>query len=207
MLATKMPRPARVIRAVETREFRAVGGRRDVRSSFRFLPATSESLESLCDRGAFRHDLRHRFGKVVLRVPALADRREDIAPLVCHFLRLSGNSDATISARAMQWLVEHQWSGNVRALRAVVEAVAVMAPNRRVEVEDLSALAGEGPRVRALLAFDIQRTIEVLQSHAGDVYATARDLGVNPTTVYRRLRRARLAPGMVRSREERTHAS
>jgi two-component system response regulator AtoC len=185
---------AKLLRAIETREFRPVGSRRDVRSNFRLVAATNVCLERLQQQSLFREDLRHRFGKIVLTVPALTERREDIARLATHFLATSGLARTTdISARALARLHDYDWPGNVRELKAVVESAAILAPNGRIETEDIAPmLTAEAARRPVQLEFEIRRTIDVLREVRGDVTAAAQSLGVNKTTVYRRLRRARI---------------
>lgn len=180
---------AKLLRALETRQFRPVGGKRDLHSAFRVIAATARPLEELCREGAFRDDLRHRLGKVVLRVLPLAERREDIPLLVAHFLRTVDGRHLAITQRALDHLSACEWPGNVRELRALVEAMAVLSRTGKIDMEDVLALTG-GRILPVRLSFEIQRTVEVVREYRGDVYTAAGVLGVDPTTVYRRLRRA-----------------
>lgn len=187
---------AKLLRAIETREFRPVGSRRDVRSEFRVVAASNQRLAELQEQGAFREDLLHRFGKLVLRLPALAERREDVPMLAGHFLR-QAKSSVTFTARAAQLLQDYSWPGNVRELRAVVESAAVLCPSDRVDFEDIRPLLCGTERQSIELEFEIRRTVQVLQETRGDVKAAAALLGVNKTTIYRRLRRAQIDAGTI----------
>lgn len=119
----------KLLRALEHGQFRPVGARSDCRSEFRVIAATNEEIGDLVDAGRFRADLAHRLGGIVIRVPALADRRTDIPCLVEHFLR-PAHCAVTVSDAALLRLVEHPWPGNVRELRQVVEWAAVLASQR-----------------------------------------------------------------------------
>jgi DNA-binding NtrC family response regulator len=187
---------AKLLRAIETREFRPVGARRDATSDFRLIASTNESLEHLQRRAAFREDLRHRFGKIVLQVPPLSQRREDVPLLARHFLASSGiGRETDLTCRALTRLQDYHWPGNVRELRAVVESAAILAPNGKIDAEDVAPLlSAHETRQPVELEFEIVRTIEVVREVEGDVAAAAAMLGVNKTTVYRRLRRARISP-------------
>lgn len=182
---------AKLLRAIETREFRPVGGQRDVRSDFRVVATTNRPLFELQEHGEFREDLRHRFGKLVIRVPALADRHEDIEQLARAFL-FGANPRATISAAAIERLAGYDWPGNVRELRATVEAAAVLTEGT-IGSDDVASLLGDSNRQQVRLDFAVRATIEAVARANGNVAAAARALGVNKTTVYRRLRRATLA--------------
>src|SRR5262249_14390330 len=115
---------AKLLRAIETGEFRPIGARSDVHSEFRIVAATNESLDDLVRRGRFRADLRHRLSGITIRVPPLAERPEDIPDLVHHFARCVAGRDARVDARAVDLLSESSWPGNVRELRQVVEVAA-----------------------------------------------------------------------------------
>jgi len=108
----------KLLRAIETGAFRAVGGCRDARSDFRVV-ATNEPLDALVATGRFRAELAHRIGGIVIHLPSLAERAEDVPVLVRHFLR-TGNG-VGVHDSALRLLEEHPWPGNVRELRQVVE--------------------------------------------------------------------------------------
>lgn len=183
---------AKLLRAIETGEFRPVGARNDARSAFRLVGATNENLESLQERALFREDLRHRFGKLLLALPPLRARQEDIPLLVSHFLASSGAArQADISRRGLRLLQEYDWPGNVRELRAVIDAAAILAPNPTIDAEDIAPMLRVGlVRQEVQLDFAIRETLEVLHEVGGDVVAAAKRLGINKTTIYRRIRRA-----------------
>lgn len=184
---------AKLLRAVEIGEFRPVGASKDMKSQFRLVAATNQRLDRLSQAGAFREDLLHRFGKMVVRIPALRDRREDVELLVGHFLGVfSPSAGHYFSPAAMRIAAEYDWPGNVRELRAVVETVVALATRDRIDVDQVSeVLEHDLPRrATPLLDFALKRTVDVLIDVNGDAMLAAERLGVHKSTIYRRVLRA-----------------
>ena len=189
-------RQAKLLRALETKEYRPLGAEVDRRSDFRTVAATNVDLSDLVAAGAFRPDLRYRLGAFVLNVPALSERRQDVAALAHHFAVQASRRDGVIwsgfTEDAIHYLTMHEWSGNVRELKHTVESLVLLAAGRSISRHDLAAILMDGPvpEVRARHdEFMGRRLVEVLDSHNWNVPAAARELGVDKTTVYRRLRR------------------
>lgn len=185
---------AKLLRAIESREFRPVGARADRRSDFRVVAATNEPLDNLLLRGMFRADLAHRLSAVVLDVPPLRERLEDIPALVRHFVASRRNGDAAVefTPSALQVLQRHDWPGNVRELRNVVERGIALAQEKRVSRDDIRASLGSGlltSSPRDGRNFARKRLQEVLEDCDWNVGAAARRLGVHRATIYRRMRR------------------
>lgn len=184
----------KLLRLIETKRFRPLGGKADVTSDFRLVAASNESLWERAGAGHFREDLLHRVAGIVLRVPALRDRAEDI-PLIASSLLAAFSQQwgraVTITGQAMRVLQCYDWPGNVRELRAVLESAATMAGRgivceAQIEAqlrERLLRLAGREEAIREHRALE-----DLLNEHQGDVSAVAQALGVNRATVYRRLR-------------------
>jgi DNA-binding NtrC family response regulator len=183
---------AKLLRVLETRSFRPVGGRRDSRSDFRLVAATNEDLGALARAGRFREDLAYRLRGFVIRVPALAERREDIPLLAQHFLAAERGRTVAFDSAALAVLTRHEWQGNVRELRHVVEVLAltghgsIIRPEHVVGVLQEHALSA-GPLQRR--SFQERRLIEVLEQTNWNITAAARALGVDRKTVHRRLKR------------------
>lgn len=115
--------------ALERRRFRRVGGRDEISVDVRVVSATNRDLRAEVNDGSFRMDLYFRLAVVVLRLPALRERLDDLPLLVAHFLRQSGHDGAianVVSERTMQQLRTHRWPGNVRELRNWVEATLAL---------------------------------------------------------------------------------
>ena len=182
---------AKLLRAIELREFRPVGARKDKTSRFRLLSATNEDLDLLVERGAFREDLSHRLRGAVVTVPPLAARKEDIDPLARHFARTF--ADKTIDETAIAELVQREWPGNVRELALVVQCASALAGTGRISRasvhEALELRRAPNAFERARDDADARRLLDALRANAWDVDATAAAVGIHRTTVYRRMRK------------------
>lgn len=121
---------AKVLRALQENKVQRVGSDKDVQVDVRIIAATNKNLEVEIAEGRFREDLFHRLAVIVIRVPALTDRLEDI-PLLCHhFINQIAQKDGlppkTIEPRALKKLQDYPWTGNVRELRNVVERLMIL---------------------------------------------------------------------------------
>lgn len=183
---------AKLLRAIETGVVRPIGSSRDAKSDFRTVAATNERLDDLVANGQFRADLAHRLRGIVLRVPTLAERIDDIPILVEHFIRVARpDQPISVARSAMQLLQQRAWTGNVRELRQAVETALVFTR----DILDLEALetvlpqyAGEY-RVPTPEFVERQQLLKLLLSSEWDTTAAASALGVHRTTIYRRMRR------------------
>ena len=122
---------AKVLRALQENKITRVGGDKDIDVSVRVIAATNKNLIKEIEAGNFREDLYHRLSVIVIKVPALSERTEDIPLLVNHFLTLLctelGVARKTISTEAMAELQEHPWRGNIRELKNVVERLIILS--------------------------------------------------------------------------------
>ncbi|MBD3221105.1 AAA domain-containing protein [bacterium] len=133
----------RFLRALETGEFTPVGGKGILRSDLRLIAATNRDLAREVEAGRFRQDLYYRLRVIVIETPPLRERSEDVIILAEHFLRLE-NEEHHLAVRgftrhAKQALRQHTWPGNIRELRNVVRATAVVKQRGLIDVEDLPA--------------------------------------------------------------------
>jgi DNA-binding NtrC family response regulator len=197
---------AKLLRALETGEFRPVGGRHDVRSDVRIVAATNEDLGALLVDNQFRRDLAHRLAGVMIRVPSLGEHAEDIPLLVRHFLERAGFGALQVSPRALEILRERAWPGNIRELKQFIEWAAVLTQGQLDEGVILRALTTHGLRESPEgLAAEAAELREVLTRHAWNKPQAARELGVHLTTIYRRMEKHRLvAPRGPRRPDEST---
>lgn len=189
---------AKLLRAVETRQFRPVGARADQTSDFRVVAASNVSLDRLTHVGTFRRDLAERLRAVRLEVPALRDREGDSVLLASHFAERHGR---VLSSRAQRVIGQCAWPGNVRQLRNVIDYAASLTEHTELidEVilreclgaDELAADLPEHGRRAPGRTFRDRRMLAVLTDLHGDVDAAAAVLGVHRATVYRRLGRLR----------------
>ena len=131
----------RLLRVLSDGHFYRVGGHNAVKANVRVIAATHQDLEQRVKEGSFREDLFHRLNVIRLRLPALRERREDIATLTRHFLQQSarqlGVESKRISEPALRQLAEFDFPGNVRQLENICHWLTVMAPSQVIEVKDL----------------------------------------------------------------------
>ncbi len=136
----------RLLRVLSDGHFYRVGGHGAVKTNVRVIAATHQNLEQRVKDGAFREDLFHRLNVIRLRLPALRERREDIAMLTRHFLQQSaaqlGVESKRISDAALGWLGQFSFPGNVRQLENICHWLTVMAPAQVIEPKDLPPEVG-----------------------------------------------------------------
>jgi transcriptional regulator of acetoin/glycerol metabolism len=195
---------AKLLRALETEEIRAVGEDKALRVDVRVVAATNRQVDELVDSGAFRGDLVHRLAGLRIRMPPLRERCEDVPALVEHFASGSGMVMAVL---AVERLMLHSWPGNVRELRNLVGSAAEIARRKQhedIELEDVESLLIPASRPHAAGADEeaalAARVSEALSSTAGDVAAAAERLGMSRSVLYETLRRLRIEPRAFRPR-------
>jgi DNA-binding NtrC family response regulator len=131
---------AKVLRALQENRVSRVGGDKDIQVNVRVLAATNKDLKKEISENRFREDLYHRLSVIVIKVPSLNDRLEDIPNLVEKFLKdiaeNQGNKKKDISAKALEKLQKYNWTGNIRELRNVIERLVIMSEST-IEPEDV----------------------------------------------------------------------
>ncbi len=137
---------AKVLRALQENRINRVGGDKDIKVDVRVIAATNKDIKKEISEGNFREDLYHRVGVIIIIVPPLRDRKEDIPVLVDHFLEEIaaeyGNKKKTITDDAIEKLKDFDWTGNIRELRNVTERLVIMSNNEITasEVEQYAAI-------------------------------------------------------------------
>ncbi len=189
---------AKLLRVVQEREFERLGGRERIPVDLHLVTATHRDLEAMVAEGAFRQDLYYRLRVVVIPIAPLRDRRTDIPLLVRHFLELYGERfkrpGLKLSREALTALMAHPFPGNVRELENVLQSAIALAPSDVITEEDLrlrSEVPAESTTDRSLSLEALERMhIErVLDSVDGNQAAAARVLGIDRSTLYRKMRR------------------
>ena len=141
----------KLLRVLQERRFRRVGGLEELQADIRVIAATNQDLTRLVAEGRFREDLFYRINVIPIALPPLRDRREDIPLLADHFLakyaEQMGKPMSGISRGAMQLLVQHDWPGNIRELENVIERAVALEATPAVLADSLPpAIRGEAPR-------------------------------------------------------------
>ncbi len=184
--------------ALERRAFRRVGGRREVEVDVRVVCATNRDLRREVNAGRFRLDLYYRIAVVVLQVPPLRERMEDLPVLVERFMREAGHDgpvDEVISANVMATLAAHRWPGNVRELRNVVEATLAMGETPELDPDLASVDAGwleqgyKEARASVLHDFEVRYLKKLIERADGNVSRAARDARMDRTYLIKLLQK------------------
>ena len=125
-----LPAQAKVLRALQENKIVRVGGEKEIPVNVRILAATNKNLKSEIEKGNFREDLYHRLSVIVIQVPPLRERKDDIPLLVGNFLEIiaqdMGKPVPTFEPEAMEALKQYQWTGNIRELRNIVERLVIL---------------------------------------------------------------------------------
>ncbi len=186
----------RLLRALQEGEIRPVGGHQLIQVDVRVVAASNRDLDELLDAGKFRKDLFYRLSVVHLVVPPLRDRTEDVPQLANHFLqRCSAHMDRRlrISDEAIEALRRYDWPGNVRELENVIERVAVLKTDPNIGLDDLAFLRPEEEpealELNELGLVEREKIVEVLRECSGNKAETARRLGIERKSLYRKAKR------------------
>jgi len=199
----------KLLRVLQDREFEPVGGNKTHKVDVRMVLATNVDLEENVRKGTFRQDLYYRINVVTLTQPPLRERISDIPLLAEHYLKdfieQNGKPVQGFSESAMQLLQRYRWPGNVRELVNVVERAVVLTKNPVIQVQDLpeavrneqpaaelvnGRLSGPGNNLKAALASpEKQLILDALESHGWNRQDTAAALGINRTTLYKKMKK------------------
>ncbi|WP_310497487.1 sigma-54 dependent transcriptional regulator [Sandarakinorhabdus sp.] len=206
-----MPTQAKILRVLTEQVFQRVGGARWVRVDVRVISATSRDLIAEIAAGRFREDLYYRLNVVPVRLPALAERREDVAELVTYYLARYAAERRTatpaISEDAMAALQTYDWPGNVRQLRNVVERTLILTPADRIAQIDIDMLPPEvtaepsrlvpGQAVRSIMGTPLREAREAFEREylraqirrfSGNISRTAAFIGMERSALHRKLK-------------------
>jgi two-component system nitrogen regulation response regulator NtrX len=211
---------AKILRAIQDGKISRVGGTRTIATDVRIVAATNRDLPKMIATGTFREDLYFRLAVVPIRVPTLAERPEDVPVLVSHFAgklaRRRGRRAPTFSPQALEELKRRPWPGNVRELQNVVERALLLSDDTVIGPEELPGdvlrlvRAGDGDGTGTDLlpgqtladardAFERRLVTRVLGECRGNVSRAAERLGLDRTTLHRRLKAWGLGEDGVRS--------
>jgi two-component system nitrogen regulation response regulator NtrX len=201
----------KILRVLTDQSYTRVGGQRPVKVDVRVLSATSRNLQDEIAAGRFREDLFYRLNVVPVRLPPLRERREDIPELVNHFLaRFAAERRlraAAISEEAMAALQAHDWPGNVRQLRNIIERTLILAPGDRVscievdllppEILDNQSSMGGANNAMAIMGSPLREARESFEREylkiqirrfSGNISRTASFIGMERSALHRKLK-------------------
>lgn len=188
-----------LLRALQEKRYRPVGGREEMKADIRLVAATNEDLEKAIAEGRFREDLFHRLNEFPLQVPLLAECPEDIIPLA-EFMLKAANRELQKDVKgfdreAQKKLKAYAWPGNIRELRIIVRRAVLLAKNNRITAEDIDLRAkGRPPEEYALNDERTEREtiVRALEATGNDRKAAAKLMGISRSTLYMKLEKYRL---------------
>jgi PAS domain S-box-containing protein len=196
----------KLLRVLQDKVYEPLGGTTPLKADVRIVAATNKNLQELVDEGVFRPDLYYRINVVKLRLPPLKDRKEDIPLLVNHFLnkfdQLHGKKTEGLTSEALACLMAHDYPGNVRELENIIEYASVVCGGQLIGLEhlpdNLSHIAagtqatGLAPAEKPASSMaDVEKDfiLDALHQNGWNRAATANQLGIHPSTLWRKLKR------------------
>jgi two-component system response regulator HydG len=193
---------AKLLRAIQEKEIRPVGGTKQIPINVRILAATNRDLEQAVAQGTFRRDLYFRLNVLSLRIPPLRERRQDIPLLTSHFLERQERTSGIpriLADEALKVMLAYDWPGNVRELENCLERACAFTSGPLIQVRDLptdihsapgsSAIAADGtPKIIPMVELERLTILNAITQLNGDKLMAARLLGIGKTTLYRKLK-------------------
>ncbi len=188
---------AKLLRVLETSEFIRVGDTKSTRVNVRIITATNRDLQMEVDEGKFREDLFYRLNIFTIKLPPLRERKKDIPLLAGHFLKMFApklNSQVSAMSREFQdTLINHDWKGNIRELKNIIERAVILASEKELTLANLPLdFQNTSRKGQALSAFELSSMEKlhiqrVLNYTEGNKMAAARLLNIGLTTLYRKI--------------------
>jgi PAS domain S-box-containing protein len=201
----------RLLRVLEQKQYEPLGGTESRTADVRILAATNQDLHQLVETGRFRADLYYRLNVIEFRLPPLADRPDDIPVLLEHFMEMlnaeKGRNVRRVSPTAMSYLMRYAYPGNVRELRNILEHAYVLCPGeeirrdclpprvvRHADSSGLEPAPAPAVPLRNMPPEEQRRVIETtLETHEGHRRRTAEALGIDPSTLWRKMKKLSIA--------------
>ena len=183
----------KLLRFLQEHRFQRVGGRQEIQIDTRIIAATNVQLKQAVADGKFREDLYFRLAVVVIKLPPLRERGDDLALLAREFLHRyaaqNGKTNLTFAPEALRAVNCHSWPGNVRELQNCVKRAVIMAEGKRITEKDLE-LASSGDVAGAATLKEVREGVEreliqqTLKRHLGKISSAAAELGISRPTLY-----------------------
>ncbi len=191
---------AKLLKVIESGEVTPLGDTKTTYSDVRLITATNQDLQKKISEGSFREDLFYRINVIEITIPPLRRRKEDIPLLVDHFVKNFARQNEKgvkgFSSEAMEIILGYNWPGNVRELANVIERAVVLAKSEIIQPADLPgklSLKAEGGAPASLKEmmneYERSAIISELEAHGRDKEATARTLGIDLATLYRKMKK------------------
>lgn len=188
----------KILSVLQNREIFRVGGSRGIPVDIRLICATNRDLAAMVKDGSFREDLYYRINMFEIEIPSLRDRPDDIPPLVAYYMdyfKIRYNkAGLKLSASVMEKLKKYPWPGNVRELKNSVERAVIMEESGQITAGSLFPSKLPSTAMNAEKSYDLVENekrliLEVIQRNRGNMTQTARELGIERTALYRRIKK------------------
>ena len=189
----------KILRAIQEKQIYRVGGTRPILVNVRIIAATNRSLEKMIEQGRFREDLFYRLNVFPIKIPPLRERKKDIIPLTEHFIQKYNERfklNKTMEQMAFQYLVEHEWPGNIRELQNVVQRILINSRQDTITLVDTIRELATGPDLSSpkagLIAILDQTEYNILKTTRKTHNTTrkmAKILGLSQSTLVRKLKK------------------
>jgi DNA-binding NtrC family response regulator len=192
---------AKLLRVIQEREFRRLGGLENIKVDVRIIAATNSELLNAVRQGAFRDDLYYRLNVIVIKLPLLRERTEDIPLLVDHFIKKYGEENQRpgllLEPSAMKVLMDYEWPGNVRELENVIERAVVLSPGKSIAAElfpkNIAVAIEDNISLKERVGnFEKTIILAALEKTGWNQKKAAQLLSVNATTLSEKLKRLRI---------------
>jgi PAS domain S-box-containing protein len=205
----------KLLRVLQDKTYEPLGGTSSVKANVRIVAATNRNIDSLVEKGLFREDLFYRINVVRLHLPPLRERKEDIPLLAGHFIqkynRLNGKEIQGLTPEALSLLMSYNYPGNVRELENIIEYAAVICRNTSIEPEhlpeamhatrsmpsvprtDKADRTAPGSMNTSLATLEKELILGLLQQNSWSRTATAQQMGIHPSTLWRKMKRLGLS--------------
>jgi DNA-binding NtrC family response regulator len=189
---------SKLLKVLESRKFRRVGGLRDINTNVRLIAASNRDLKALTQDGSFREDLFYRLNVFAINIPPLRHRADDILELAHHFLgdlnRSMGTKVEGFETTASELLKHYSWPGNVRELRNVVERAVILVREGQICSHHLPAdllkptRHGKLAAIKALAEAEAEHITNTLEATGGNIKRSAELLEISRTTLYNKIK-------------------
>ncbi len=184
---------SKVLRVLQNRELHRLGGSSLIKVDVQFLSATNKNLEELIREGRFREDLFYRLNAATIRIPPLRDRKNDIPLLVNHFLeeyaRDNGKIVSGVSNAVLEVLKQHNWPGNIRELKNVINYAAAICTKDHIDLEDLPGSMHTGSQKNQLQETEKGMLVRELKRWNNNKKKAAESLNISRSTLYSKMRK------------------
>ena len=183
-----------LLKVLEEKSYRRVGDVKLRRSDFRLVCATNRDPDLLAGNGAFRRDLLYRINLMVIEIPPLRERTDDLPSLVAFLLRSCGASGREVGGEVMRMLQAYSWPGNIRELKNVLERARLLsrgAPLQPAHFPGLVDPVAATPQAVTMAGVEDRHFLAVLDRVDGNMEQAARSLGISRATCYRKIKRIR----------------